>query len=101
MSFVQEDVSLGDGNEQTDWVSFQVVFLAALVGMDTPSKLGILSDLARKLRPGTLVVTRSAQGLRGVLYPVSQGVNSRDLDSTKKNRSSSSLMISRGSGIKC
>ncbi|CAO2649880.1 Nn.00g011720.m01.CDS01 [Neocucurbitaria sp. VM-36] len=70
MSFAQEDVSLNDGKEKTDWRSFLVVFLAALVGMDTPSKLAILSSLARKLQPGTLVVTRSAKGMRSVLYPV-------------------------------
>ncbi|KAJ4364065.1 hypothetical protein N0V83_009520, partial [Neocucurbitaria cava] len=70
MSFAQEDISsLNDGKEKADWKTFEVVFLAALVGMDTPSKLAILASLAGKLRPGTLVVTRSAQGLRSVLYP--------------------------------
>jgi nicotianamine synthase len=46
------------------------VFLAALVGMDNETKMGILGSLARKLKRGTLVVARSARGLRSVLYPV-------------------------------
>ena len=70
MSFACEDVSLNDGKAKTEWGAFGVVFLAALVGMDTQSKLAILSSLAPKLQPGTLVVARSAQGLRSVLYPV-------------------------------
>lgn len=55
----------------TDWKSLEVVFLAALVGMETSTKLSILASLSRKLNPGTLVVARSARGLRSVLYPVS------------------------------
>ncbi|KAF2876064.1 Nicotianamine synthase [Massariosphaeria phaeospora] len=55
---------------KTDWRAFQVVFLAALVGLDTQAKLAVLEMLARKLEVGTLVVVRSARGLRGVLYPV-------------------------------
>ncbi|KAH7110306.1 Nicotianamine synthase protein-domain-containing protein [Dendryphion nanum] len=71
MTFSQEDVSLVDnGSSTTDWRSFQVVFLAALVGMDTPAKIEILAGLTKKLAPGTLVVARSARGMRGVLYPV-------------------------------
>ena len=62
-----EDVSI----ERATWKEFDVVFLAALVGMNTKSKLAILKALAEKLKPGTLVVARSARGLRSVLYPVS------------------------------
>jgi nicotianamine synthase len=68
MSFACEDVTQESGS---DWGSYEVVFLAALVGTDTHSKLAILESLARKLSPGTLVVARSAQGMRSVLYPVS------------------------------
>lgn len=72
MSFSCAEVSAeGDGEDATQWDTFDVVFLAALVGMDTSSKLAILGGLVRKLRPGALVVARSAKGLRGVLYPVS------------------------------
>ncbi|UPX12067.1 Nicotianamine synthase [Ascochyta rabiei] len=72
MSFACTDISLEDnvGTENTKWDEFDVVFLAALVGMDTQSKLSILESIARKLRPGALVVARSAKGLRSVLYPI-------------------------------
>lgn len=70
MTFSNEDVSMAHGASTTDWHSFQVVFLAALVGMDTPAKVEIMSDLTKKLQPGTLVVARSAHGMRRVLYPV-------------------------------
>lgn len=70
MSFSCEDVSPNPATKATEWSQFDVVFLAALVGMDTASKVPILAHLARKLKPGTLVVARSAQGLREVLYPV-------------------------------
>jgi nicotianamine synthase len=73
MSIACTDVSAVDiaAKSVTEWQSFDVVFLAALVGMDTQSKLSILESLANKLRPGALVVARSAKGLRSVLYPVS------------------------------
>jgi nicotianamine synthase len=56
---------------ETEWEVFDVVFLAALVGTDTQSKMGILKKLVGNLRPGALVVARSAKGVRSVLYPVS------------------------------
>lgn len=72
MTFACEDVNLDlPPSTSTIWKEFQIVFLAALVGMDTQTKLSILSSLSRKLSPGTLVIARSAQGMRSVLYPVS------------------------------
>lgn len=71
MTFANEDITLVS---TTDWTAFEVVFLAALVGTDTESKVDILTSLASKLKPGTLVVARSAQGLRSVLYPVSRSL---------------------------
>lgn len=72
MTFACEDVSIEQvSGAHTNWASFDVVFLAALVGMNTAEKVSILEILAGKMRPGTLVVVRSAQGLRSVLYPVS------------------------------
>lgn len=68
MKFAHEDIT---GASHVDWAAYEVVFLAALVGTDTESKIDILASLASKLKPGTLVVARSAQGLRSVLYPVS------------------------------
>ncbi|KAF1954950.1 Nicotianamine synthase [Byssothecium circinans] len=76
MNFVHEDVSVEDDATDSDpakgvqWEDMDVVFLAALVGMDTTAKLTILESLSRRVRPGTLILARSARGLRTVLYPV-------------------------------
>lgn len=74
MTFACTDVSADNdlSANKTKWEGFDVVFLAALVGMDTQSKLSILGSLAKKLKTGALVVARSAKGLRSVLYPVSR-----------------------------
>ncbi|KAF2006293.1 Nicotianamine synthase [Amniculicola lignicola CBS 123094] len=56
--------------KKEDWRPFDVVFFAALVGMGTEEKVRMLELLAKRLTPGTLVVVRSARGLRGMLYPV-------------------------------
>ncbi|KAF2119692.1 Nicotianamine synthase protein-domain-containing protein [Lophiotrema nucula] len=79
MTFSGEDVSTmsSKSKDSTAWSDFDVVFLAALVGMDTSSKLAILESLAKRLKPGTLVVVRSAHGLRSVLYPVSHLISSK------------------------
>jgi nicotianamine synthase len=84
MEFACEDISLD--MTTVNWGSFEVVFLAALVGMDTESKIDILEALARKLRSGTLIVARSARGLRSVLYPV--GTTSHCVFSDETNKCS-------------
>lgn len=69
MTFSCEDaIDASTGN--TDWQNLDVVFLAALVGMRSSEKVGVLRGLRNRLRAGTLVVCRSARGMRGVLYPV-------------------------------
>jgi nicotianamine synthase len=73
MTFACEDIT--SHSSTTKWQDFDVVFLAALVGCDTESKISILANLSRKLKAGTLVVARSAKGLREVLYPVSQSIS--------------------------
>ncbi|KAF1837149.1 Nicotianamine synthase [Decorospora gaudefroyi] len=71
MRFLCQDVSVAEpASADEDWANSEVVFLAALVGADTHAKLGILVSLSSKLRPGALVVVRSARGVRSVLYPV-------------------------------
>lgn len=60
----------GEITTSTNWKVFNIVFLAALVGMDSATKIQILASLKEKLEKGTLVVARSAWGVRGVLYPV-------------------------------
>ncbi|PVI02166.1 Nicotianamine synthase [Periconia macrospinosa] len=78
MRFVRDDVegtsvttgASESGFEGITWGSLDVVFLAALVGMESSAKFDILASLARRLKAGTLIVARSARGLRSILYPV-------------------------------
>ena len=51
----------------TDLTSFDVVYLVALVGTETTEKFGIISSVAARMRPGALLVLRSAHGMRKVL----------------------------------
>ncbi|XP_010921495.1 nicotianamine synthase 3 [Elaeis guineensis] len=47
-----------------------VVFLAALVGVEREEKLRAVEHLARHMAPGAHLVVRSAHGARAFLYPV-------------------------------
>lgn len=55
----------------------QVVVLAALVGLDPVAKRAVLHQVSAAVPPGTRVLVRSADGLRGLLYPV---VDPADVD---------------------
>jgi nicotianamine synthase len=71
MTFVCEDATTAASEgTQTQWAEFDVVFLAALVGMTNAEKTNILGRLVGTLRSGCLVLCRSAKGMRGLLYPV-------------------------------
>jgi nicotianamine synthase len=59
-----------DGADGYDWRDYDLVYLAALAGLDPAAKRELLDHLARSLRPGALVLARSAHSLRGLLYPV-------------------------------
>ncbi|WP_018333796.1 nicotianamine synthase family protein [Actinomycetospora chiangmaiensis] len=61
---------LGDVVDHEDLAGYDLVYLAALAGLDPDAKLALLEHLARCLTPGTLVLARSAHSLRGLLYPV-------------------------------
>lgn len=54
----------------TDLHDYDVVFLAALVGMDIADKLQVLNHLANHMAPGAMLMLRSAAGARAFLYPV-------------------------------
>ncbi|KAM0814614.1 putative Nicotianamine synthase [Seiridium cardinale] len=58
-----------DACSTMDLSGYDVVFLAALVGVSQREKEDIITDVARRMRPGALMVVRSALGLRTVLYP--------------------------------
>ncbi|KAJ1417177.1 S-adenosyl-L-methionine-dependent methyltransferase [Sesbania bispinosa] len=49
---------------------YEVVYLAALVGMDKEEKNKIIDHLAKHMAPGALLMLRSAHGARAFLYPV-------------------------------
>lgn len=49
---------------------YDVVFLAALVGMAAEEKARVVAHLGRHMAPGAALVVRSAHGARGFLYPV-------------------------------
>lgn len=61
---------VGDVVDHHDLAAYDLVYLAALAGLDPDAKLDLLAHLARTLTPGTLVLARSAHSLRGLLYPV-------------------------------
>lgn len=65
-------VRLGDVRDERadDLAAYDLVYLAALAGLDPASKHDLLAHLGRTLRPGTLVLARSAHSLRRLLYPV-------------------------------
>jgi nicotianamine synthase len=58
------------GRSDLDLRSFDVVFLAALVGETQEEKEKLLISVVRSMREGALVVIRTAHGLRQLLYPV-------------------------------
>ncbi|KAL3538270.1 hypothetical protein ACH5RR_001636 [Cinchona calisaya] len=49
---------------------YEVVFLAALVGMDKEEKVRVIEHLAKYMNPGGILMLRSAHGSRAFLYPV-------------------------------
>lgn len=49
---------------------YDVVFLAALVGMDIEEKMVVVEHLAKHMAPGAILMLRSAHGARAFLYPV-------------------------------
>lgn len=49
---------------------YDVVFLAALVGMEIEDKMNVIEHLAKNMSPGAILMLRSAHGARAFLYPV-------------------------------
>ncbi|XP_071699039.1 nicotianamine synthase-like [Rutidosis leptorrhynchoides] len=49
---------------------YDVVFLAALVGMDIDDKVKVIKHLGKYMAPGAILMLRSAHGARAFLYPV-------------------------------
>uniref|UniRef100_A0A5B7AR92 Nicotianamine synthase n=1 Tax=Davidia involucrata TaxID=16924 RepID=A0A5B7AR92_DAVIN len=57
-------------NVTNELKDYEVVFLAALVGMDKVEKVGVIDHLAKYMAPGAILMLRSAHGARAFLYPV-------------------------------
>ncbi|PIN09734.1 Nicotianamine synthase [Handroanthus impetiginosus] len=55
---------------------YDVIFLAALVGMEIEDKMRVIEHLGKNMAPGAILMLRSAHGARTFLYPV---VEPRDL----------------------
>ncbi|KAI1852259.1 hypothetical protein JX266_002437 [Neoarthrinium moseri] len=58
-----------DAESTMDLREFEVVFLAALVGVNQYEKEEIIMSVARRMTAGALLVVRSAHSLRTLLYP--------------------------------
>ncbi|KAM7207633.1 Nicotianamine synthase domain containing protein [Naviculisporaceae sp. PSN 640] len=56
------------GSPEVDLREYDVVYLAALVGMSQEEKEEITLRVAETMRPGSLLVVRSAAGIRKCLY---------------------------------
>ncbi|XP_062213455.1 nicotianamine synthase 2-like [Phragmites australis] len=66
MSFHTADVA----NLRDELSKYDVVFLAALVGMAAEDKAKVVAHLGRHMADGAALVVRSAHGARGFLYPI-------------------------------
>ncbi|KAK9735773.1 hypothetical protein RND81_04G226900 [Saponaria officinalis] len=56
--------------EKEELETYDVVFLAALVGMNKEEKIKVIHHLAKNMAPGSTLMVRSAHGARAFLYPV-------------------------------
>ncbi|KAL4588430.1 hypothetical protein LXL04_001319 [Taraxacum kok-saghyz] len=57
-------------NVKDELKEYDVIFLAALVGMDIDEKLKVVQHLAEYMNPGSTLMLRSAHGARAFIYPV-------------------------------
>jgi nicotianamine synthase len=59
----------GDVVARDDLADYDLVVVAALVGLTAETKRHVLQSVRRTMAPGALLVARSAHGLRTLLYP--------------------------------
>ncbi|KAK5660044.1 hypothetical protein OQA88_13513 [Cercophora sp. LCS_1] len=57
------------GSENQDLSTFDVVYMAALVGRSQELKEDIICKIAKQMKQGAFMVIRSARGMRVCLYP--------------------------------
>jgi nicotianamine synthase len=77
MEFLCKEV----GSSYLDLSGFDVVYLAALVGLTQTEKESVLVKVVGGMSVGALVIIRSAHGLRSLLYPVQFLLTERTLSS--------------------
>ena len=67
-----DDVTVSEGDVLAlgDLGAYDLVCVAALVGLDPDAKAAALAHVRARMRPGAIVLARSAHSLRGLLYPV-------------------------------
>lgn len=67
-----DDVTVREGDvlDLDDLADYDLVCVAALVGLDPDAKTTALAHVRAQMRPGATVLARSAHSLRGLLYPV-------------------------------
>ncbi|MEJ2859885.1 nicotianamine synthase family protein [Actinomycetospora flava] len=63
-------VAQGDALALDDLTGYDLVCVAALVGLAPDDKAAALAHVRARMRPGATVLARSAHSLRGLLYPV-------------------------------
>ena len=60
---------LGDAARYDCYGDYDAVFLASLVGLQSDQKQAIINRISEQMRPGSLLVVRTAHDLRTLLYP--------------------------------
>lgn len=73
-----DDLTFEVGDVRTapkDLSSFDVVYFNATLGTTTREKEDLMLDVAGRMRPGALVLTRSTYSLKTMAYPVSLGIS--------------------------
>jgi nicotianamine synthase len=67
-----DDVTVAEGDvlDLGDLGVYDLVCVAALVGLAPEDKAAALAHVRARMRPGATVLARSAHSLRGLLYPV-------------------------------
>jgi hypothetical protein len=70
-SGVSHHVADAAGDGLPDLSHYDAVYMASLVGNSDEDKVAILTNTARRMRKGAVVVVRSSSGLSRLLWPVS------------------------------
>lgn len=84
------DATVSEDVKKQGLQEYDAVFLAALVGENQEAKERMIQKITSQMKEGSILVVRSAQGLRVLLYPVSF------LSSLDRGRGMEEMMESSG-----